>query len=135
MTLHEHSVAVMAMPRILLACEAAMFAAASLVHSGVAVRGFEHARATIAEAVIAAVLAIGFMACVALPRQRQRIVALAAQAFALLGTLVGAFTIAVGIGPQTTVDRIFHGVLLLVLVAGLVIVFRGKAPTDSGAGP
>lgn len=44
---------------------------------------------------------------------------LAVQGFALLGTLVGACTIAVGVGPQTRGDAVFH-VLLLVLRAGMV---------------
>jgi hypothetical protein len=42
------------------------------------------------------------------------------QAFALLGTCVGAVMIAFGVGPRTTPDVLFHGLLLVLLVGGLV---------------
>ena len=112
--------------KALLAFEGLLFASASLVHAGVWVRGFEHARAATAEGVIAAVLAVGLLLCLAL-RRRARTIALAVQAFALLGTLVGALTIAIGIGPQTRADSAFHGVLLVVLITGLVITTRASA--------
>jgi hypothetical protein len=37
----------------------------------------------------------------------------------LLGTLVGLFTIAIGIGPRTAPDVIYHLVMVIVLVLGL----------------
>jgi hypothetical protein len=37
-----------------------------------------------------------------------RRVGLAAQGFALLGTLVGVFTIAIGVGPRTLPDVVYH---------------------------
>jgi hypothetical protein len=40
-------------------------------------------------------------------------------AFAFLGTLVGPFTIAVGIGPQTRAELLLHVLLLLGLALGL----------------
>jgi heme A synthase len=112
-------------PKTFLSVETALFAAASLIHSGIVLRGFEHARAATAEGTIAAVLALGLMACVGL-RNRARMIALLVQGFALLGTLVGAFTIAIGVGPQTTGDHVFHAVLLLILFAGLVVMLRRR---------
>jgi hypothetical protein len=40
---------------------------------------------------------------------------LAAQGFARLGMLVGAFTIAIGVGPRTVPDVIYHVTILIVL--------------------
>ncbi|MFN2556638.1 MAG: hypothetical protein ABR592_07155 [Nitriliruptorales bacterium] len=43
---------------------------------------------------------------------------IAAQGFALLGTLVGVFTIVVGVGPRTAPDIVYHFVILAVLMWG-----------------
>ena len=50
---------------------------------------------------------------------------LVVQAFALLGTLVGGFTIAIGVGPQTTADIAFHLFLIALLLAGFVVLYKG----------
>jgi hypothetical protein len=75
------------------------------------------------ESVIGTVLALGLVICLLRPTAT-RATALAVQGFALLGTLVGVFTIAIGVGPQTLADKAFHGLLLVVLVAGLVAAWR-----------
>ncbi len=82
---------------VFLTVETALFVFASLVHAGVLVSGFEHARAMTAERVIGAVLALGLVLFWVWPA-RAVALALVVQAFALLGRLVGAFTIAVGGG-------------------------------------
>lgn len=102
---------------LILLAETLLFAVASLVHAGVLISGFEHRHAMIAEGVFGAVLGLGLLMVLIWPA-RGPIIALAAQGFALLGTLVGAFTIAVGVGPQTRGDAAFHVVLLLVLLVG-----------------
>jgi DNA-binding NarL/FixJ family response regulator len=51
-----------------------------------------------------------------------------AQAFAILGVLVGLFTIAVGVGPRTAADIGYHLAILAVLVVGLVIDARRQTP-------
>jgi hypothetical protein len=53
-----------------------------------------------------------------------RWVGLAAQGFALLGTLVGIFTIAIGVGPRTVPDVVYHAVIVVVLVWGLIVTAR-----------
>ena len=45
---------------------------------------------------------------------------------ALAGTLVGAFTIAIGVGPRTIPDVIYHAFILIVLAAGLVVMARHR---------
>jgi hypothetical protein len=111
--------------KLLLAVQAVLFAAASLVHAGVLVSGYEHSRAAIAEGVIALVLFAGLAISLVRPASA-RAIALVAQGFALLGTLVGAFTIAVGVGPQTTADHVFHVLLLALLVSGLIVAWRSS---------
>jgi hypothetical protein len=113
---------------LLLVVQAILFAAASLVHAGVLLSGYEHSRAATAEGIIALVLLAGLVGSLVRPAST-RTIALVAQGFALLGTLVGAFTIAVGIGPQTTTDYLFHAILLALLVSGLVVAWMSEGET------
>lgn len=110
--------------RSFLALEAAAFFLAALAHAGLLVRGHEHSKAATAETVIGAVLLAGLAVSLAAPAS-SRTAGLAAQGFALLGTLVGIFTIVVGVGPRTPMDYALHAGFVAVLVAGLVAVARG----------
>ena len=106
--------------RFFLLFEAASFIAASLVHSGVLITGYEHQKARIAESVLAIVLLFAAALTWARPTWTRK-AGLAAQGFAFLGTMVGIFTIAVGVGPRTVPDVVYHLTLVAVLVWGLVI--------------
>ena len=106
--------------------EAGLLGAASAVHSGLLLRGHAHGQARIAEAVIATVL-LAAWALSLLWSARTRRLALLGQGFALLGTLVGLFTIAVGIGPQSAPDLVFHFALVALLLAGLYFARRAHA--------
>jgi hypothetical protein len=55
-----------------------------------------------------------------------RAIALAAQGFALFGTLVGIFTIALGVGPRTAPDIAYHIGIVIVLVCGLIVAIRAR---------
>src|SRR5438105_15603929 len=112
--------------RLFLLIEGASFVVAGLVHFGVLARGYEHGSAAIAESVIGAVLLIALTLTWVLPAWT-RTLGIAAQAFALLGTLVGAFTIAIGVGPRTVPDVIYHAATLLALAWGLVVAVRAPA--------
>jgi hypothetical protein len=105
--------------------EAIGFGVASLVHSGELIAGYEHPQARVAEGVIAAVLIIGFVLTL-VNHAWTRPIGLAAQGFALLGTLVGLFTIAIGIGPRTVPDLVFHAGIVVVLVWGLIVTTRAR---------
>jgi hypothetical protein len=110
--------------RILLGIEALAFWIASLVHAGILLRGYQHREAAIAEGVIAAVLTLGLV--VSLVRaQSSRVVGLAVQAFALLGTFVGIITMVIGVGPQSRFDVALHVGFVTLLVSGLILVARG----------
>jgi hypothetical protein len=111
--------------RWFLSLEAAAFAAAALIHTGVLAHGYEHSKAATAESVIAVVLLAGLVTSVAAP-DSSRTAALAVQAFALLGTFVGLFTIAIGVGPRTPFDFVLHAGFVATLITGLVLVARGR---------
>jgi hypothetical protein len=106
--------------RVYLLVEAVSFAVASLIHSGKLIRGYEHPQARIAEGVIASVLFVGLVLTGIRPTWLRK-VGLWAQGFALLGTLVGIFTIVIGVGPRTVLDIGYHIGIVVVLVLGLRI--------------
>ncbi|MBY5409038.1 hypothetical protein HFO98_11270 [Rhizobium leguminosarum] len=114
---------------ILLLIETSLYAIASLTHAGFILEGHEHRQAMIAEAVISAVLLLGLIS-LGLDRPWSLTAAIFAQSFALLGTLVGAFTIAVGVGPQTTLDYITHAVMILLLITGLVWLVKNRSASS-----
>jgi phosphatidylserine synthase len=105
--------------------EGAAFLAAALTHFGVLIHGYEHQKAGTAESVIGIVLLIGFALSWIRPRST-RSIGIGVQAFALFGTLVGIFTIAVGVGPRTAPDIVYHVVIVTVLVSGLVMALRAR---------
>ncbi|WP_434710189.1 hypothetical protein NMA58_11990 [Rhizobium sp. YTUHZ045] len=112
---------------ILFLIETCLYALASLAHAGFILEDYQHRQAMIAEAVTAAALLLGLISLV-LYRPWSRAAAISAQSFALLGTFVGTFTIAVGIGPQTTLDYITHAAMILLLVTGLTWLARDRHP-------
>jgi hypothetical protein len=105
--------------------ECVAFMAAALTHFGVLVRGYEHHKAGTAESVIALVLLVGLLLTLIRP-QSMRGIGLAVQGFALVGTLVGIFTIVIGIGPRTIPDITYHILIVAVLVWGLVTTSRAR---------
>src|SRR5574338_754639 len=115
---------------VFLLCETAAFAIAAAIHSGLLVTGYEHDRARIAESVIAAALLLGLVASMLQPAWTRR-AGLLAQGFALLGTLVGVFTVAVGVGPRTLPDIVYHVTMVVVLIAGLRATRQEDATRDA----
>ncbi len=111
---------------VFLLIEAVAFAAAALVHAGILADGYQHREAMIAESVIAAVLALGFFVTTVSARWT-RAACLGAQGFALLGTLVGIFTMIVGVGPQSAFDVGLHAGLVILLVSGLAAAVRTRS--------
>ena len=116
--------------RLFLLLEAAAFVAAASVHFSLVIAGYEHRKAGVAESVIAAVLILA-LAVTSLGRTWTRRVGLAAQAFALVGTLIGVFTITIGVGPRTLPDVAYHFAIMAVLIWGLVVAVRARLMTRS----
>ena len=109
--------------RAFLLFEAATFILAALIHAGHFFDGYEHFEAHVAETVIAIVLGIALLVSWLKPT-RTRAAGLLGQGFALLGTLVGLFTIGVGVGPRTVPDVVYHVAIVLILVWGLLVARR-----------
>jgi len=111
--------------RSLLILQVVVFAGAALMHAGILLHGHQHNAARNAETIIAIVLLVGLVSTILAP-ESSRAIALIVQGFALLGTIVGLFTIAVGIGPRTTIDLMLHGGMIVLLVTGLIVVGRRR---------
>ena len=103
--------------------EALTLGVASTVHAGRLVAGHAHPQARIAEAVIATVLVLASVETWLRPAHA-RPAAIFGQGFALAGTLVGLFTIVLGIGPRTVPDVVYHALLLAMLATGLTLAVR-----------
>jgi hypothetical protein len=93
------------------------------IHFGLLIDGYGHRAAGTVESVIAVILVAGLLLTWTPPPWSRR-AATAAQSIGILGVLVGLFTIALGIGPRTTLDLALNGALLLTLIAGLVTTLR-----------
>ena len=115
----------------LLAGEAVAFAVASLIHGGHVIPGYAHRNAHIAEAILAVVVVAG-LAVTVVPPDHARRAGLLSQGFALLGTLVGLFTIAVGVGPRTVPDVIYHVLIIIALAFGVSYTRRASPLRPTG---
>ena len=101
---------------------------AALIHFGNLMDGYRYQAAGTGESVIAVVLPTGL----ALSWARWPIQAvIAAQAFAILGVLVGLVTIAIGVGPRTAPDIAYHIGILVALIAGLAIAMRTRSAREA----
>lgn len=112
--------------RALLGVEGISFLLAGVVHAGILINGYEHQEAMIAESVIGAVLLVGLTMTWIRSRSMFSI-AVVVQAFALFWTLVGVWTIIIGIGPRTVPDIVYHVVIVSVLVGGLGVAWRARS--------
>jgi hypothetical protein len=122
--------------RIFLFVQAALFISAAIAHFNL-IGDLDDPGAGTAESVIATALVAGLAVSLANPGAT-RTAALAAQGFALLGTMIGV-TLLLTVGPRTTFDVTMHLAMLAALVTGLVVTIRSGAtgPLTSldGGGP
>lgn len=116
--------------RRFLLVEAATFITAAAIHGGWLVSGYEHREARIAESIIAVVLLTGAVIASARPAST-RAVGVFAQGFALFVTLVGVTMIAVGVGPRTGPDILYHIAIVAVLVWGILVARRAGVRTTT----
>jgi hypothetical protein len=112
--------------RLFMLFEAATFVIAALIHSGMLIQGYQHSEASAAEGIIAIVLLVGAALTWIRPAWVRQI-GLAAQGLALFGTLIGVFVIAIGIGPRTVPDVVYHIGIVIVLIWGLVFAARAQS--------
>ncbi|WP_248909937.1 hypothetical protein [Halocatena marina] len=111
--------------RALLGVEGISFVLAAIIHAGMLVQGYAHREAMIAESVIGAVLLVGVTITWIRPHVTFSI-AVVVQGFALLVSLIGAWTIIVGVGPRTVPDIVYHGIIIVVLIVGLGVAWRAR---------
>jgi heme A synthase len=116
--------------RLFVLFEFVAFITAASIHFGVLLKGYEHRQAGTAESVIALVLLLGLILTLIRPRST-RWIGLLVQAFALFGTLVGIFTIAIGVGPRTIGYISYHAAIVIVLVLGLITSVRAPRGIES----
>lgn len=119
--------------RLVMALGVVTFGGAVALHTGLILEGYEHREASIAEGVIAAALAAGLVATWIWPSRLGRI-GLVANGFALLLTLVGLFTIAVGVGPRTPLDIGLHAFMTALLAVGLYMATQAEDGRSAGRG-
>ncbi len=112
--------------RLFMLSEAVGFALASLVHRGALGDAYTDAAAATAEATLTAVLGAGLALTWGWPA-RTRAIGLGAQAFALVGTFIGAYLAVIGVGPHTVPDVVFHVGMLLALIWGLAVAAGAAA--------
>lgn len=111
--------------RLFVLVEACAFFTAAPAHFGILMNGYQHQLAGRAETIIGLVLLAGWIG-ISVRRQWTRGIGLAVQGFALLGTLVGIFTIVVGVGPRTAPDLIYHVCMVVLLFLGLIVAIRAR---------
>jgi FtsH-binding integral membrane protein len=114
--------------RFFLFIQAALFAFAALAHFGI-IGDRNDPGAGTAESVIGVALLAGLLVSLVNPAAT-RTSALAAQGFALLGTLVG-FTLVLTVGPTTTFDVSMHLSMLVLLVTGLAVTIGAGRATNT----
>ncbi|MFZ0014129.1 MAG: hypothetical protein WAL25_08440 [Acidimicrobiia bacterium] len=116
--------------RLIIVIAAVSLLVASMIHLEVLTTGHRHQQAGTAEAVIGAVMLVG-LGLTWLPGRRPLSIGLLTLWFGLLGTLVGVFTIIIGVGPQTTADIVYHLLLIALLATGVAVARKGRRETTT----
>lgn len=114
--------------RTFLFAEALAFTMAALIHAGLPVEGYGRRDAIVFESALAGILFVGYC----LSRYNQswtRCIGIAVQGIALLGTVIGRFSIIAGAGPAIVFDLVFYRAITFILLWGLTVTII--APTFS----
>lgn len=119
---------------LLMILNAALFYLGSLQHAGVALGRFHEPLiipAAIVEAVCGSCLLWGAIALFLNPVTQWR-VALIANLVALGGVLLGIAALAVGAGPRTASNDLYHRIMLILIAAAILILFFGRSRLKRG---
>jgi hypothetical protein len=114
---------------LLMASNAALFLFGALQHAGVAIGTFHEPRiipAAIVETICALSLLLG-AAAILLRAMNLWPVALITNLVALGGVLLGIAALAVGAGPRTASNDLYHRIMLILIGASLVILFYARS--------
>jgi hypothetical protein len=108
---------------------AALFVFGAVQHVGVVIGSFHEPRiipATIVEGICALSLVLGAAAVLGHSPAGWRM-ALIANLIALGGVLLGIAALAVGAGPRTASNDLYHRLMLILIGAGLLILFLARS--------
>jgi hypothetical protein len=108
---------------------AALFIFGAVQHVGVAIGPFHEPRilpAAIVETVCAIAVGLGGAAVLAHAANFWR-TALIANLVALAGVLLGVVALALGAGPRTASNDLYHRIMLVLIGACVVILFYGRS--------
>ncbi len=118
---------------VLMLLEAATFGVAAVLHLDarislgfVTVHGERVGQAAIAELVICGVLAFGAAVVLARPADARQL-ACVVTGFAIFGVIVGLTTIALGVGPRTIPDLVYHITIMVVLLISFAVLMNRRA--------
>jgi hypothetical protein len=106
--------------RTFLFAEAAAFAIAALIHAGLPAEEYGHRDAILFESVLAGILFLGYFLTL-YNRSWTRQIGIVFQGIALLGTVVGRFSIIAGAGPMIVFDLVFYRAITAILLWGLIV--------------
>ena len=121
---------------VLMVLEAITFLLAAMLHMGIQFPlGFSEPQiipATIVEGLCGIFLAVGAYAVFARKSWAWQ-GAVVAHVFAVAGVLLGITALALGAGPSTEVNTVYHRTILVVLVVVLALLFTPGARAELGA--
>jgi len=114
--------------RMFLFAEALAFTVAALIHTGLPAEEYGRRDAIVFESVLAGILFLGYSSS-RYDQSWTRSIGLAVQGIALLGTVIGRFSIIAGAGPAIIFDLVFYRAITFILLWGLTVTII--APTFS----
>ncbi len=121
---------------IVMLIEAATFVAGAVLHAGVPLGTMAEPRiipATIVESICGMALLWGGAALL-FRQKRARLAAIITHAVAISGVLLGIAALALGAGPHTASNDLYHRTVLVFLAAGLFFLLSRGGRTITGEG-
>jgi hypothetical protein len=115
------------------ALNAAVFLFGAVQHVGIALGPFREPRilpAALVETICALALAYAAVALVADPVAGRR-VSVISNVVALAGVMIGLIALAMGAGPRTASNDLYHRVMLALIGAGFLLLYLGRARAPS----
>jgi hypothetical protein len=112
--------------RAFLFAEALAFTVAALIHAGLPAEEYGHPDAIIFESVLAGILFLGYSLSL-YDQSWTRRIGIAVQGIALLGTVIGRFSIIAGARPTIVFDLVFYRAITFILLWGLTVTIIAPA--------
>lgn len=117
--------------KFVMSANAALFFFGAVQHAGFAIGRFQEPRivpAAIVEALCGLALTWGVIALARRARSARR-TAVATNLIALFGVIIGVVALALGAGPRTASNDLYHRMMLVMIAAALLLIWFSKRPT------